>query len=249
MKQIEPQALLERIYPQRRCYFTEYVDLSRPEMIAKWAIRCYANESETCYAVTWKYPTWNVVNFIGYDRDFCNELLRQYKNTDGAFVLRPGEPLPKISIRGLKLDCSYESFSGEGPMPQAPMDPRIQLLTKEQHSILLPIAQRPEDLREEYSILAWMENGAPLGYISYSVYENVESSWDVSLIHVAPEQRGRGIGTKLAYAYLKTIREQGEIPYYSGVSNPHSAGAARRAGFQLCSTRHSFHYMRPKFNL
>ena len=60
MREIAPQELLERIDPQRRCYFTEYVDLSQPEIIAKWAIRCYVNAYETCHAMTWLPPAWNV---------------------------------------------------------------------------------------------------------------------------------------------------------------------------------------------
>ena len=247
MREIEPQTMLERIRPQRRCYFSEYVDLVRPEEIKIRAIKCYANEDATCHAVTWKYPTWNVVNFIGDDNAFITEVLRQYEKTDGSFVLRSGEPLLGVHIRGLKMDCLYENFAGEGPMPQAPIDTRIRLLAKEDFDLVRPIMQEPEAVREKLSVLAWLENGVATGYISYGVFEDVEDSWDVSLIFVAPEQRGQGIGTKLAYAYLKTMREQGEIPYYSGVSNPHSARAARGAGFQLCCTRHSFHYKRPKF--
>jgi len=245
MREIPPQAMLERIQPQRLCYFAEYMDLMRPEEIAKRAIQCYANDDETCFAVTWVYPEWNVVSFISYDKEFCREVLRQYKTIDGSFTLLPGEALPEIAVRGLKMKHSYENFAYEGPAPEAPIDPHVHLLDKDEFDPLRAIAPRQDDLDHLPLAFAWMEDGQPLGYLACG--PTVEDIWDVGLIFTLPEHRGRGIASALAYAYLKTMRERGLVPYYSGVSNPYSAAAARKAGFQLCRTGHLYNYKRPKF--
>lgn len=244
MKQIEPQAMLERIRPQKLCYFAEYLDLSRL-VIAERAIQCYANDDESCLAMTWAYPRWNVASFIGYDKEFTREVLLQFNETTAGWSLQPGEELPDIKLRGLRKKGVYESFAYAGPAPETPIDPQIRLLEKEAFGPLRAIAPRQDDLDHHPLALAWMEEGRPLGYLACG--PSTEDIWDVGLIFTLPEYRGRGIGTALAYAYLKTMRERGFVPYYSGVSNPHSAGAARRAGFQLYNTCHAFNYKRPKF--
>ena len=245
MKQIDPQALLERIRPQRLCYSQEYMDLSRPEEIANRSILCYANQGESCYAMTWAYPSWNVASFIGYDKEFTREVLTQFSETGAGWPLPPGEALPGIKLRGLRNRGVTESFAYDRDIPAAPPDPHIRLLEQESFGPLRAIAPRQDDLDHQPLAFAWMEDGQPLGYLACGPM--VDDIWDVGLVFTLPEHRGRGIGTALAYAYLKAMRERGLVPYYSGVSNPHSAGAARSAGFQLCSTCHSFHYKRPKF--
>ena len=251
MRQIDPERLLQRIVTRRLCYSVEYLDLSSPEMRKKWAIECFASQDDTCFAVVWKHPGWSMVNFIGYEKNFCKALLSRFKTTNVAFAVPPGEALPKIHIRGLKPKRSfaYESFSCETPAPEAPVDPHIRLLAKKEYDLVRPIVKQKEDLNDECMVQAWLEDDVALGYISYSLYENMADSWDVSYIQVSPKHRGRGIGSALAYAYLKNIREQGLVPYYSGVSNPASAAAARKAGFQLCCTKYAFNYKRPKFIL
>jgi len=245
MKQIEPQAMLERIRPQRLCYFQEYMDLSRPGEIELRAIKCYANQDETCYAVTWVYPSWNAAGLIGYDKEFAREVLAQFKETGVGLSLPPGEALPDIKLRGLRETGVTESFAYEGPAPETPIDPHIRLLEKEAFGPLRAIAQRQDDLDHHPLAFAWMEEGRPLGYLACG--PSTEDVWDVGLIFTLPEHRGRGIATKLAYAYLRTMRERSLVPYYSGVSNPHSAKAAQKAGFQLSCTCHSYSYKRPKF--
>jgi len=251
MKQIEPESLLQRIAPRRLCYSMEYLDLSSPAMREKWAIECYADQTDTCFAVIWKYPEWSMVNFIGYEKNFCKALLSRFKTTNVAFVVPPIEPLPKVRIRGLKpkRTFAYESFCCETPAPETPVDPHIRLLAKEEYDLVRPIVRQKEDLDDCCVVRAWLENGNALGYISYALYEGMEDSWDISFIFVLPAHRGKGIGAALAYAYLKDVREKGLAPYYSGVSNPASAAAARKAGFQLCCTRYAFKYKRPKFKL
>ena len=247
MKEIEPQSLLARIAPQRLCYLTEYLDLSSPEMLAKWAMECWANEDESCFAVVWQYPSWGNVHFIGYDKAFCKAVLSRFKTTNVAFAYPPEEARPKVRIRGLKEKrrCIYECFTCEGPAPTEPINPHIRLLEKDEYDLVRPIVRQKEDLQDKCVVLAWLENGAAIGYISYSLYEGMEDSWDVNYIFSLPEHRGRGIGTALAYAYLKDIRARDCVPYYSGVSNPASAAAARKAGFLLCGTRYAFTYKRP----
>jgi len=244
MKQIEPQELLERIRPQKLCYLQECMDLSLPEKIAQWAIQCYASEDENCLAVTWSYPTWNVVSFTGYDKEFAREVLTKFKETGVGLSLRPGEALPDIKLRGLKQNGALtESFAYEGSAPAAPLDAHIHLLEQDAFEPLRAIAPRQDDLDHHPLAFAWMEEGRPLGYLACGPM--IEDIWDVGLIFTLPDHRGRGIGMKLAYAYLKTMRERGLVPYYSGVSNPYSAKAAQKAGFQLCCTGHSFNYKRP----
>ncbi|MDR2686897.1 MAG: GNAT family N-acetyltransferase [Oscillospiraceae bacterium] len=245
MKEIEPQALLERIRPRRLCYFTEYLDLTRPEALENYAIRCYANGDKSCHAMTWQYPKWNVANFIGYDRDFTREVLRRFGETEACWPLPREETPPNVKLRGLRQKAVSYEFAYEDPMPEVPIDPHICLLEKEQFAPLRAIAPRQDDLDHKPLAFAWMEGGQPLGYLACGPM--VEDIWDVGLVFTLPEHRGRGIATKLAYAYLKTMRERGLVPYYSGVTNPASAAAARKAGFQLCRTDYLFHYKRPKF--
>ena len=102
MKQIESQALLGHIRPQRLCYFTEYMDLLRPDEIESRKIKCFANQDETCFAMTWAYPEWNTASFIGYDKNFTRVALRQFDETEACWSLPPGEVLPSIQLRGLK---------------------------------------------------------------------------------------------------------------------------------------------------
>jgi len=102
-----------------------------------------------------------------------------------------------------------------------------------------------DNLNHQPQAFAWFEDAQPLGYLSCGPM--IEDLWDVGLVFTLPESRGRGIATALAYAYLKTMRERGLVPYYSGVSNPYSARAAQKAGFRLCGTRHLYNYKRPKF--
>jgi len=244
MKQIESQTMLECIRPQRLCYFSEFIDLSRPEKIARLAMQCYANEDESCLATTWKYPSWNVASFIGYDKDFIREVLLGFGETVVGFSLPPGEILPDIKLRGLRKTDVTENFAFEGPAPD-PIDPHVHLLEKDEFEPLRTIAPRQDDLNHLPLAFAWLENRQPLGYLACGPM--VEDIWDVGLIFTLPEHRGRGIATKLAYAYLKIMRDRGLVPYYSGVSNPYSAAAAKKAGFQLCCTCHSYNYKRPKF--
>ena len=249
MKQIEPPALLERLRPRRLCYSQEYMDLLRPEVIANRAIRCYANQDGTCFAMTWVYPDWNTASFIGYDKAFTREVLRQFDETEACWSLPPGEALPGVKLRGLRKKTVVESFACEGPMPQAPVDPHICLLGKEQFAPLRAIGQGHGDhdnLNHMPQAFAWMEEGQPIGYLSCGPM--IEDIWDVGLVFTLLEHRSRGIATALAYAYLKSMRERGLVPYYSGVTNPASAAAARKAGFQLCCTCHAFKYKCPKFN-
>jgi len=245
MKQIEPQALLERLWPQRLCYSQEYMDLSRPEEIANRAIQCYTNEVGSCYAMTWVYPSWNTTSFIGYDKELMRDVLREFGESEVSWSLPPGETMPDIRLRGLRKKAVEESFAYEGPIPEAPIDIHIQLLEKEAFEPLRAIAPRQDDLDHKPLAFAWVEEGRPLGYLACG--PTAADIWDVGLIFTLPEHRGWGIATKLAYAYLKTMRERGLIPYYSGVSNPYSAKAAKKAGFQLCCTCHLYNYMRPKF--
>ena len=248
---IKPEDLLRRIAPQRLCYSMEYLDLSSPEMREKWAIACFSNHGGTCFAVVWQSPGWSMVNFIGCEKNFCKALLSRFKTANIAFVVPPGKALQKVRIHGLKpkRTFAYESFARETPAPEAPIDPRIRLLAKEEYDLVRPIVKQKEDLADECTVRAWLENGSVLGYISCSPCEGMADIWDVNYIFTLPEYRGRGIATALAYAYLKDIREQGLVPYYSGVSNPASAAAARKAGFTHCCTRYAFNYKRPKLRL
>ena len=247
MKQITPQAMLERIRPQRLCYFTEYMDLVQPEKIASLSIQCYTNQDETSFAMTWVYPEWNVASFIGCEKEFTREVLLGFDkpNIEVGFPLPPGEASPKNKLRGLKKKAIEDDFAYESPAPEASIDAHILLLEKEEFEPLRAIAPRQDDLNHKPLAFAWMENEQPLAYLACGPM--VEDIWDVGLIFTLPEYRGRGIAGKLAYAYLKTMCERGLVPYYSGVSNPYSAKAARKAGFQLCCTGHLYKYKRPKF--
>jgi len=187
--------MLVRIRPQRLCYFAEYTELSQPERVELLATKCYANEDESCFAVSFQFPGMKVVSFVGFEADFCKAMLSKHKTTNGSFAVAPLEGRPKIHARGLKWLDAYECFSSEGPVPIEPIDPRIRPLEKSEHNLARTITDEPMSVQDDYTVLAWLENGAVCGYVSYSLI--AEDLWDVALIFVSPEHRGRGIGAAL----------------------------------------------------
>ncbi|MDR1464634.1 MAG: GNAT family N-acetyltransferase [Oscillospiraceae bacterium] len=254
MRPIEPADLLARLLPQRLRWFTEVRALLLGE-----DVRCHENDAGDCFAMEWHYPYGPFVSLLGregppLDRAFCREILGQFPQADGAFVLPPDVPPPKAcpfakdGWNGLTFGTAYRCFAGKPSAdlgaPEAPADPRIRPLAGEEHALLLPFTRHPAELEEPgLEVLAWFEGGRLCGHIRFA--PAAADIWDVGLIHTLPEHRGRGIATALARAYRQTIRARGLTPYYSGVSNPHSARAARKAGFSPCCARYAFQWKRP----
>jgi len=242
MKQIEPESLYEILSAQRLRYIALLLELKRQ----LFKNEAFANESESCFALVTQYPYGPGASFTGYDPAFFKELLRRYPKLDFSLALPPGIPSQVKRMRGLKQNSVPSAcFAYEGEAPAAPVDPHIRLLAKEEFDLLRPVADRQDDINYAEKIFVWSEGTQIAGYLCCS--PDFDDLWDVNYIFTLPEHRGRGIGTALAYAYLKTMREQGIIPCYSGVTNPASAAAARKAGFQPCSVSYAFKYKRPKF--
>ena len=81
-------------------------------------------------------------------------------------------------------------------------------------------------------IYACKDGNEILGFLSCArEWENI---WDVDFIHVRDEARGRGLGTRLAATYARTLLKRGDVPYYSGARNEASERTAVSAGFHCC---------------
>ena len=240
MKQIDPRRLQERLYSQRLRYLSELNELAHGENEA------FANDDETCFALVHQYPYGPCASFTGYDPAFFEQVLHRYPSLNLNISLPPGQALRVEPMRGLTQNGSYEYFAYEGEPPTAPIDPRVRLLAKEEHELVRPIMQHDAPILNDPEALIFVCFDAEqiVGYLSCS--PEWEDVWDAGNVFTLPEHRGKGIGTALDYAYLKTMRERGFVPYGSGVYNPASAAAARKAGFELCCVRHAFNYKRPK---
>jgi len=242
MKPITPERLYEILSAQRLRYASSLLELERK----LFENEAFANDGESCFALVTQYPHGPGAFFTDYDPGFIKQLLRRCPRLNLSFDLPPGAQLEIGRIRGLKpCAVSTESFACDGDAPAAPIDPHIRLLAAEEFDLVRPIVRCEDDIKFAEKIFVWAEGGQIVGYLCCS--PSFADVWDVNHIFTLPEHRGKGIGTALAYAYLKTMREQGLVPYYSGVTNPASAAAARKAGFQLCGTRYAFTYKRPKF--
>jgi|GEM_PF-2826371 len=206
----------------------------------------FANEDRSCFALVHQYPYGPFAFFTDYDLEFFRAVLRHYPKLNMCIDLPPGTQLQAGRLRGLKpYPQPYEFFAYEGDAPTAPIDPHIRLLAQSELELLRPVVQYENELdMPGIQAFAWFEGDRIAGYLHCSPeYEDI---WDVGFVFVAPEHRGRGIAAALYYVYLKTLREQGEIPQACGVTNPASAAAARKAGFQPCSIRYAFKFKRPK---
>ena len=210
----------------------------------------FANESESCFALVTHYPYGPFATFTDYDPAFFKQMLRRYPQLELSFDLPPGTHLQIKRTRGLKQSIApRECFSYEGDPPAAPVDPHIRLLVKEEFDLVRPIAEYQDDINYAKEIFIWHDGAQIAGYLccspSIDGVDGFDDIWDVNNIFVLPTHRNKGIGAALAYAYLKTMRGRGLALCYSGVTNPFSAAAARKAGFQLCCTRYAFKYQKP----
>ncbi|MCL2298826.1 MAG: GNAT family N-acetyltransferase [Firmicutes bacterium] len=242
MKQIEPEALYEILNADRLRYCCVLWELRQGNNEA------FSNDDGTGFALVHRYPAWHFASFTGYDPVFLKEVLRRYRKLNVSIEQPEGRVLCVEAVRGLTPDPKpYECFAYTDEVPAGPFHPNIRPLAKEEYGLVRPIAEHPNHIDYAEGLFAWFDGERPLGYLSCG--PEVDDIWDVHRIYTLPDYRNKGIATALAYAYLKTMREQGLVPYYSGVTNPASAAAARKAGFAQCSTRYAFKYERPIFRL
>jgi len=242
MKQLEPERLCERLSTQRLRYMSLFHEVKRQ----LFENEAFANDSESCFALVTHYPYGPAASFTQYDPVFLKELLRRYPKINFSLDMPPGAQPQVERMRGLKQhSIPTVCFAYEGEAPAAPVDPHIRPLAKSEFDLLRPIVDHQDNLVYAEKAFVWSEGAQITGYLCCS--PNFDDIWDVNHIFTLPGHRGHGIGTALAYAYLKTMREQGLVPYYSGVTNPASAAAARKAGFQPCRTSYAFQYKKPKF--
>ena len=240
MRQIDPQALLDILRADRLRFCGMLWELNQGGNEA------FASEDHSCFALVHQYWYGPHATFTGYDPAFLRQVLRRYPKLGLCVDLPPGAQLQIERMRGLKAySLPFEFFAYDGDIPAAPIDLHIRLLDESEFDLLRPLVRDEIELKTPgMQAFAWFEGEQIAGYLHCSpCYEDI---WDVGYVFTLPEHQGRGIGAALYYAYRKTIREQGETPYVSGVTNPASAAAARKAGFLPCSIRYAYKYKRPK---
>lgn len=96
-------------------------------------------------------------------------------------------------------------------------------------------AARVADVLQTYPYLVWEEGGALLGYAyAHRYLARAAYQWDAELsVYLAPDARGRGLGTRLYGALLALLTAQGVRTAYALVTvpNPASEGLHAACGF------------------
>ena len=105
-------------------------------------------------------------------------------------------------------------------------------------------AARIREIGAVYPYLVAEEDGRVLGYAyAHRVHERAAYQWDAELsIYLAPEARGRGLGTRLYTALIALLRLMGVRTVSALVTLPNEAseGLHRRMGFApLCVYKNS----------
>lgn len=79
-------------------------------------------------------------------------------------------------------------------------------------------------------ILAAFEGEKIIGYLAFCTVS--DTVYDVDYIYVLPEKRGKGIGKKLASAYVSYAKENKRQAYWSNAQNEASEKTAKGCGFE-----------------
>jgi len=148
-------------------------------------------------------------------------------------------------------DRTFVNYGFTGTVPAAEAAPAVIHLTPEDEERFLAMENTPEPYRpplnilfkmfvqqKRGSILAYVEDNRIIGYLSYNtLYDNI---CDVDFVYVSPSQRGRGIGGKLAAAYVDIVFRTGGIPIWSNAKNEASEHTAENAGFTKVTEAYRF---------
>src|SRR5688572_24224993 len=93
---------------------------------------------------------------------------------------------------------------------------------------LAEFEQRVQKISAKYPYLVWDENGLVLGYAYASLHrERAAYRWAVETsIYLAPEARGKGIGSRLYNALLDEVKACGFTIAYGIIAMPNDASVA-----------------------
>ena len=191
------------------------------------------------------YPDGTSISLINFDAELLAEVVEKY---DKINVIIPLKHEEEININ-FNLKGIYKSFAYDGDVVSHSVNSHIRLLTKED-KLYFPegIQANRSNLSDAFAEFVLTGKGEIFGYFDeegnllgyLSCCREIDNIWDVVYIYVLPQHRSHGIGTALAAQYLIAKSNQGQIPYYSGVTNPASESAALKAGFKLCGLRYYY---------
>lgn len=86
-------------------------------------------------------------------------------------------------------------------------------------------------LQKQGNIIAYFDENKIIGYISFNLlFDNI---FDVDYIYVSPNQRKKGIGTTLAFAFLNEVYKRNGVAFWSNAKTIESEKIAKRVGFKL----------------
>lgn len=252
MKQIDPQRLYDVLSKDRLRNWRFLIKLMELTLPPKYSCDKYegpfANDNETCFSIVYHDAFGTNVYFSDYDPEFVSAFdpAFVYKKTASLstsqnffglrFFLPPEQKMPVATIYDMPIG-SYSYMIYAGKAPDAPIGPNIRILEKNELDFLDPyvpytgdypgadIDARLAKVKEKGGkIFAWFEGEQMKTCIGcISVFEEF---FDIELHYT--DCNSQEIRTSLLYAYLKTIREQGGIPTYSG----RYWETAQKAGFQ-----------------
>jgi len=210
----------------------------------------FANDSETCFALISHWCSGTNISFTNYDSTFVDEMLQNYPKQKTYYRLwfypMPGEQMPVDTIHGLSLNPQGSLFAYTGEVPTAPIDPHIRILEKDEIDMLEPYLPydgesygsyistcMSETKKKDGKAFAWRDEQNLIRAFAFCI-PRFEEFWDFGPYHFSKELKYRTpeIVAALLYAYLKTIREQEDIP-----TTQLNLKEAHEAGFTLQRNR------------
>ena len=252
MKKVNDEILLNIIKNDKLTYFSEY------KIILEEEHDLYTNDEENAFVILQNYSYGSLISVINFNAKLLSEAIAfTGKPRDEISIVIPLKSDEKLhtennSNLNLSQKAVYKSFAYNGSVLPHSSNKHIRLLDKNDLSLVNDFPEENHknmlQLPDAFSEFVLNENGEIIGYFAddgslagyLSCCPEIDNIWDVVYIYVSPENRSRGIGTALAAQYLNSKGTRGQIPYYSGVTNPSSEAAALQAGFSLCGLRYYF---------
>jgi len=245
MRQIDPQRLYEILYADRLRHWRMLQHMESQ----KGDFDFFTNDNETCFSIVHR---GNSAYFVGYDSMFTEEVLVRHPARSLSygfnFHLLPGQRIPPEIIHDVPIGKPTLHFFYEGNIPVEPIDPHIRILAGDDIDMAKPFINSHDSRRNKLKELnakafAWLEEEQIKACVScIRVFEGCWEPFFYSL-HL-PKHLKQEITAALFYAYLKTIREQGDIPTINNVylaeANDPDQVAALKAGFLVYKTSYWF---------
>lgn len=255
MKIADKKKALQLITNNKLQFFNEYKAILEEEC------EIYADDDYSSFMLVQNYPYGLFASIIGFSDVFfdnCLSYLKKSYNSINIAISMPPSQTPNITNQDKLISKGvYKAFAGNDTSistQKSILPSSIRLLTEYDENLVVFFKEEIHSnmirLDVAFNDLVLNNNGEIYGYINnnqeiigyLSCCHEVDNIWDVIYIYVQPEYRLSGIGTQLAKYYLYAKLRDGQIPYYSGVSNPASEAAAVKAGFALCGERFSYEY-------